>query len=217
MGVGVGERLWRECDTHAVVTFSPPRKVNADITWVQVIWTDSRHSNSPRPVLLTFECQATVVLLLLFILPLDNLASLCPCCCPCCSSFLFFFLFSSHSLLEDGRLPQAFYPPFKRDQALPRLFTHCQASTLQVRPLFWTINVPNLSAIKSNLHIEVGVHSYIIGVQAGLQPNHDSCATRIFKASHPDSLFLHYSTRSLVNLQNLLANTQLAFGDGDHV
>jgi hypothetical protein len=136
----------------------------------------------------------------------------------------FFFLpisspvsLSSYSLsLEDGRLPQAFYPPFKRDQALPRLFTHCQASTLQVRPLFWTINVPNLSAIKSNLHIEVCVHSYIIGVQAGLQPNHDSCATRIFKAFHPDSLFLHYSTRSLVNLQNLLANTQFAFGDGDH-
>lgn len=200
-----------------MVTFSPPRKVNADITWVQVIWTDRRHSNSPRPVLLTFECQATVVLLLLFILPLDNFGVFVPLLLPLLLLFLVFFSLSFPQTHSDGRLPQAFYPPFKRDQALPRLFTHCQASTLQVRPLFWTINVPNLSAIKSNLHIEVCVHSYIIGVQAGLQPNHDSCATRIFKASHPDSLFLHYFTRSLVNLQNLLANTQSAFGDGDHV
>jgi hypothetical protein len=58
--------------------------------------------------------------------------------------FLVFFSLSFPQTHSDGRLPQAFYPPFKRDQALPRFFTHCQASTLQVRPLFWTINVPNL-------------------------------------------------------------------------
>ena len=107
--------------------------MNADITWVQVIWTDRRNSNSPRPILLTFEYQSVVLLLLFtrsffyprqFVVFVPSLV---------CSALHFFF---PSTLLEDGRLPQAFYPPFKRDQALPRLFTHCQASTLQVRPLF---------------------------------------------------------------------------------